>query len=45
MGSTSIDAPSTPQPQTVGESMAEYAASIPALYEAQMQYSPLMVQQ
>lgn len=44
MGGTTIEAPSTPQPQTTAESMADYVASLPALYQVQMQYEPLMQQ-
>jgi hypothetical protein len=42
MGSTNIESPSTPAPQTTAESMADYVASLPALYETQMKYEPLM---
>ena len=43
-GGTTIQS-SAPAPQTTAESMADYVASLPDLYEAQMQYSPQMVQQ
>jgi len=35
-----------PQPQpTISDTMAQYVQSLPALYQAQMQYEPLMQQQ
>ena len=36
---------SAPAPQTTAESMADYVASLPALYDAQMEYDPKLVQQ
>ena len=44
MGGTTIESPDTPTPQTTAESMADYVQSLPALYEAQMQYEPQMQQ-
>ena len=36
---------SAPAPQTTAESMADYVDSLPALYDAQMEYEPQLVQQ
>lgn len=44
-GGTEIHNPTPPAPQTVGESMADYVESLPALYEAQMAYAPQLAQQ
>jgi len=43
-GGTSIES-SAPAPQTTAESMQDYVNSLPALYDAQMEYEPQLVQQ
>lgn len=45
MGSTKIQAPSTPAAPTTAQNMQDYVANLPALYNAQLQYSPLFNQQ
>jgi len=42
MSTTTIQQPATPAPASTSSSMADYAASLPAVYEAQMKYEPLM---
>lgn len=41
MGSTTIES-QAPAPQSVSSSMSDYVSSLPALYQAQMQYEPQM---
>jgi hypothetical protein len=45
MGSTNISQPATPAAPTVGQSASEYAASLPTIYNAQLQYQPRFEQQ
>jgi hypothetical protein len=45
MGSTNISQPATPAAPTVGQSASEYAASLPTIYNAQLQYQPQFEQQ
>lgn len=45
MGSTKISAPATPAAPTTAQNMQDYVANLPALYNAQLQYSPLFNQQ
>lgn len=45
MGSTKISAPATPAAPTTAQNMKDYVDNLPALYNAQLQYSPLFNQQ
>ena len=40
MGSPTIQTPTPPAQPTAGESMADYVANLPKLYETQMEYAP-----
>lgn len=39
-GGQQVYTPQTPQPPTVGQSAAEYAAALPSIYEASLKYQP-----
>jgi hypothetical protein len=45
MGSTKISQPSTPAAPTTAQNMQDYVNNLPALYDAQLKYSPLFNQQ
>jgi len=44
-GGTNVYQPTPPAQPTIGDTMQQYTESLPALYNAQMQYAPQMVEQ
>lgn len=45
MGSTKVSAPSTPAAPTTTDSVKSYVENLPAMYQAELKYSPLIAQQ
>lgn len=45
MGSTKIEAPSTPAPESTAEQLDAWVENLPTIYETQLQYEPLLMEQ